>query len=661
MKSSTLFLNAFEKSSIMMIISERATGKIIHANEKFLKTMGYAPDEVLGLTSKKLRMYANYDQRVQLIRQLEQHGKVSNYEVEIRNKDGALYRCLVSLSSLVDSSDDYLFLCAIDITELRNSEFRLKHVFNQQSLLANVTRVLNSTWNVHEVLNEVLKMLGIHTGVSRVYLFENTMDEKRTKNTHEWCNQGILSQIEFLQDVDLEELSSWLFLLKRDGRILSNDITQLPEDLVSMLITQGIVSILVYPIFIKNRLHGFIGFDECTYAKKWSDENVDLLLTVTNVLTTAIERQLYVEELRFNQVRLDLALQSAEEGLWDWDILSGDLYFNDVWCEMLGYKREDFEPNVESWKIRVHPDDIARVTALLNAHMMGETPRYNAIYRQKHKDGNWKWVLDNGQVVAWDAEGKPTRAIGIILDITKQKEYEASLLDMNATKNKLFSIIAHDLRGPIGNFLPILDLLTMKSEMGEEDYEQLIAELKISAKSTFELLENLLNWSKSQSEGIQLHPTNIDVSAIVSENVEMMRLISSKKNIQIDFTAKKPLYAYAEKDSVDLVVRNLINNAIKFTENGGLIRVSVSEKPEFITIKVSDNGVGMSEEIREKLFGQSVVSSSRGTNNEKGSGLGLALCKDFVQRNGGEIFVESTLGMGSTFMFTLPKFAASVS
>lgn len=661
MKSSALFLNAFEKSSIMMIISERATGKIIHANEKFLKTMGYAPDEVLGLTSKELRMYANYDQRVQLIRQLEQHGKVSNYEVEIRNKDGALYRCLVSLSSLVDSSDDYLFLCAIDITELRNSEFRLKHVFNQQSLLANVTRVLNSTWNVHEVLNEVLKMLGIHTGVSRVYLFENTMDEKRTKNTHEWCNQGILSQIEFLQDVDLEELSSWLFLLKRDGRILSNDITQLPEDLVSMLITQGIVSILVYPIFIKNRLHGFIGFDECTYAKKWSDENVDLLLTVTNVLTTAIERQLYVEELRFNQVRLDLALQSAEEGLWDWDILSGDLYFNDVWCEMLGYKREDFEPNVESWKIRVHPDDIARVTALLNAHMMGETPRYNAIYRQKHKDGNWKWVLDNGQVVAWDAEGKPTRAIGIILDITKQKEYEASLLDMNATKNKLFSIIAHDLRGPIGNFLPILDLLTMKSEMGEEDYEQLIAELKISAKSTFELLENLLNWSKSQSEGIQLHPTNIDVSAIVSENVEMMRLISSKKNIQIDFTAKKPLYAYAEKDSVDLVVRNLINNAIKFTENGGLIRVSVSEKPEFITIKVSDNGVGMSEEIREKLFGQSVVSSSRGTNNEKGSGLGLALCKDFVQRNGGEIFVESTLGMGSTFMFTLPKFAASVS
>lgn len=368
-----------------------------------------------------------------------------------------------------------------------------------------------------------------------------------------------------------------------------------------------------------------------------------------------------MEELRFNQVRLDLALQSAEEGLWDWDILSGDLYFNDVWCEMLGYKREDFEPNVESWKIRVHPDDIARVTALLNAHMMGETPRYNAIYRQKHKDGNWKWVLDNGQVVAWDAEGKPTRAIGIILDITKQKEYEASLLDMNATKNKLFSIIAHDLRGPIGNFLPILDLLTMKSEMGEEDYEQLIAELKISAKSTFELLENLLNWSKSQSEGIQLHPTNIDVSAIVSENVEMMRLISSKKNIQIDFTAKKPLYAYAEKDSVDLVVRNLINNAIKFTENGGLIRVSVAEKQEFITIKVSDNGVGMSEEIREKLFGQSVVSSSRGTNNEKGSGLGLALCKDFVQRNGGEIFVESTLGMGSTFMFTHPKFAASVS
>src|SRR5574344_309129 len=482
METPDLFLNAFERSSIMMLLSQRISGKIVHTNTQFLKTMGYSPDEVLGLTSRELRMYANYNQRIELIRQLELDRKVSNYEVEIRNKDGALLRCLVSLSSLVDSSDDYLFLCAIDITELRNSEFRLKHVFNQQSLLANVTRVLNSTWNVHEVLNEVLKMLGIHTGVSRVYLFENTMDEKRTKNTHEWCNQGILSQIEFLQDVDLEELSSWLFLLKRDGRILSNDITQLPEDLVSMLITQGIVSILVYPIFIKNRLHGFIGFDECTYAKKWSDENVDLLLTVTNVLTTAIERQLYVEELRFNQVRLDLALQSAEEGLWDWDILSGDLYFNDVWCEMLGYKREDFEPNVESWKIRVHPDDIARVTALLNAHMMGETPRYNAIYRQKHKDGNWKWVLDNGQVVAWDAEGKPTRAIGIILDITKQKEYEASLLDMNATKNKLFSIIAHDLRGPIGNFLPILDLLTMKSEMGEEDYEQLIAELKISSK-----------------------------------------------------------------------------------------------------------------------------------------------------------------------------------
>lgn len=659
MDTQNLFLNAFEKSSIMMAISEKKTGIIRHVNEQFLNTMGYTQEEVLGLTSRELHLYANYNQRIQLIRQLEEHQSVSNFEVEIKNKDGALLRCLVSLSILTEISEAYLLFCAIDITELRNSEFILKHVFNQQSLLANVTKILNSTWSVNEVLNEVLKMLGIHTGVSRVYLFENTLDEKRTRNTHEWCNVGIQSQIEFLQDVDLEALPSWLLLLKRDGRILSNDITQLPEDLVSMLITQGIVSILVYPIYIKDRLFGFIGFDECSYEKKWSDEIVDLLLTVTNVLTTAIERQLYVEEVRFNQVRLDLALQSAEQGLWDWNIQTGDLYFNDVWCHMLGYKREDVEPNVESWKKRVHPDDFERVLAVLNEHLMGNIPRYNAIYRQKHVNGSWMWVLDNGQVVSWDTEGKPTRAIGIILDITKQKEYESSLLEMNATKNKLFSIIAHDLRGPIGNFLPILDLLTMKSALSEVDFDQLISELKISAKSTFELLENLLNWSKSQSGGLVLFPSKIDVSEIVLETVQLMRPISVKKNIQIEFTSRPNFFAYADKDAVDLVVRNLINNAIKFTNNGGLIRISLGENHDFIRVEVSDNGIGMSDDFRKNLFGQNVLTSSRGTNNEKGSGLGLALCKDFVQRIGGEFFVESTLGKGSSFQFTLPKFTTS--
>jgi len=235
------------------------------------------------------------------------------------------------------------------------------------------------------------------------------------------------------------------------------------------------------------------------------------------------------------------------------------------------------------------------------------------------------------------------------------KRRSVELEQLNEVKDKFFSIISHDLRSPINALSGILNLLE-KQSLSPEEFSSLTKELRVQFNSTKTLINNLLDWALLQMDKLKTQPESIELRNLVDENFRMLGSYHLK-DVQFKNNIDAGTRVFADLNMVNLVFRNLILNAIKFTESGGTISVAAKEDDTFYTLSVADNGVGISPEVQAILFEKTTGYSTRGTANEKGTGLGLILCKEFVEKNGGRIWMDSTPGKGSTFYFTLRKAA----
>ncbi len=233
------------------------------------------------------------------------------------------------------------------------------------------------------------------------------------------------------------------------------------------------------------------------------------------------------------------------------------------------------------------------------------------------------------------------------------KKRSLELEQLNQVKDKFFSIISHDLRSPMNALAGTLDLLEQKN-ISPSEFAELSQNLRIQFDHTRTLINNLLNWTLVQMDKLKIQPEKVVVHKKVEESFAALGNLYPK-NISMENRVNEKIIASADPNIINLVLRNLILNAIKFTENGGRIWVEAVEKTNEIIVSVSDNGIGIKAEVKEMLFKKTAGYSTRGTANEKGTGLGLILCKEFVEKNGGWIWLESELGKGTTFFFTLPK------
>ena len=234
---------------------------------------------------------------------------------------------------------------------------------------------------------------------------------------------------------------------------------------------------------------------------------------------------------------------------------------------------------------------------------------------------------------------------------TEQKAEE--LEKLNQVKDKFFSIISHDLRSPVNALAGILDLMT-KEGITPEEFSSLTNELRNRFNHTRILINNLLDWTLLQMDKLNLQPRSIELKKLADENLELMENLKTKK---VEFINKIPEQSivFADYNTVSLVLRNLLTNSLKFTHEGGVIQIEAEEQETEWNVCVRDNGIGIEEEIVKFLFDKTNPYSTRGTANERGTGLGLILCKEFVEKNGGKIWVDSVKNEGSSFWFSLPK------
>lgn len=227
---------------------------------------------------------------------------------------------------------------------------------------------------------------------------------------------------------------------------------------------------------------------------------------------------------------------------------------------------------------------------------------------------------------------------------------------LNSTKDKFFAIIAHDLKNPFSTVLGISELLAREFESFDSDsLRNFITQIYKYSNNTFNLLENLLQWSMVQTGRMPLRPKIINLKDVIEENVELLVGNARQKGISVHVSPCRNCSAYVDVNQITTVVRNLISNAIKFTPHNGKIFCNTEDNGNYWLISVKDTGIGISDTDLAKLFRIDSNHTTLGTSEEKGTGLGLILCKEFVERNGGKIWVESKVGEGSTFSFTVPK------
>lgn len=239
-----------------------------------------------------------------------------------------------------------------------------------------------------------------------------------------------------------------------------------------------------------------------------------------------------------------------------------------------------------------------------------------------------------------------------MLEASKKK-----LSELNATKDKFFSIIAHDLKNPFATVIWLSEIILNYEKVKNPDQlDELIQRIYQTASTGHNLLENLLEWSRSQTGNIELHPKEVSVGEVVNKNICFFQEILKEKKIKIVTHDLMNYKVFADINMVNFVVRNVLNNAIKFSFPEGKIELSVQQKDSFNIVHVQDYGIGMNFNTLSKLFKIGEVAKKTGTAGERGTGLGLILCKEFVNKNGGEIWVESTEGKGSRFAFSLPVF-----
>jgi PAS domain S-box-containing protein len=369
------------------------------------------------------------------------------------------------------------------------------------------------------------------------------------------------------------------------------------------------------------------------------------------------ERKRSIDAIAISEIRYRKLFESAKDGILILDAETGMIDdVNPFLIQMLGFSKDQFVKKA-IWEIGFFKDVVANHNKFdelqQNKYIRYENlPLETAYGHQINVEFvSNLYVVDNKKVIQCN-----------IRDITERRLAEEALIqseeklrELNATKDKFFSIIAHDLKSPFNSIVGFSDLLV--EQVNEKNYEGIEKYAEIIMQSSgraMNLLMNLMEWSQSQTGRMEFNPIYLDFTKLINEVIILFNDISIQKSIKINKSLPEKVLIFADAAMINTVLRNLISNAIKFTNTGGEINILLEERISEVLISVSDNGIGISNQLIGKLFRIDESYSTSGTNNEKGTGLGLILCKDFINKHNGRIWIESEIGKGSTICFTIP-------
>lgn len=560
--------------------------------------------------------------------------------------------------------EDGLIVTFEDISKRKTleieSEYRAKIQIMLRKLASNFINIGDS--DIDEVINKSIAEIGEFVKVDRVYIFDYLFDKNIMRNTHEWCSKEVRPEIQNLQFVPCDMVPEWVNSHKRNEIVYIDNVYEIEEGkyLRDLLISQEIKSLTTIPLIAGKECIGFVGFDSVKKFRSWNEDEIALLKLFADLLVSVKLKIRYEKILKENEQKYKNLAENMTDMVAVHDLDGTFIYVSPSCKSLLGYNSEELiGKNPYEF---IHPDDFKHIKIFTQEQVIKGERISNAEYRFRNKDGEYIWFETNANPIK-NEDNEITYLQTISRDVTKRRysdieirNLNEELVELNVQKNKLFSIIAHDLRSPIASSQSILNLIEDDlKEIPIEELEEYIHELKQSTSNSMELLEDLLLWSSSQLNKVSYKPVEIELGELTDEVVSILVSSASVKNISISNKIKNGIRVESDRSMLKTILRNLISNAIKYSYTNGVITISHSVEGKNVIVSVSDHGTGIKDEDKIKIFNKSINFTTYGTGNEKGSGIGLDLCSDFIKRMESEIWFESDYGKGTTFYFTLKK------
>jgi len=371
------------------------------------------------------------------------------------------------------------------------------------------------------------------------------------------------------------------------------------------------------------------------------------------------------QALRLSEQRLDLALSTINEGVWDWRVDTGEVYYNRVWYTMLGYEDHELPEEFATWRRLVHPDDLERAEQVVQHHLALAEP-FDMEVRMRTRQGDWRWIRARGSVVEQDAAGRAVRMLGTHMDVTDLKRAREGMLrakekaeTADRAKSEFLANMSHEIRTPLNGIQGMLQLMHM-TELDEESRGYVVTALTCCQRLT-RLLRDILDLSRIEAGRLSIITEPFDLRDMV-DSVEKLFLPSARQaglELAAHVDERVPETLLGDGSRLQQVLNNLVGNAIKFTE-AGHVRLEVHPLPGpedgvcRLLFEVSDTGIGIPEDQLETLF-EPFVQLDRGfARKYGGAGLGLSITKKLLDLMGGDITVASQPGKGTAFQFSVP-------
>jgi PAS domain S-box-containing protein len=360
------------------------------------------------------------------------------------------------------------------------------------------------------------------------------------------------------------------------------------------------------------------------------------------------------EELLKSRKRYELAIKGSRAGIWEWDIESGAVYNSPVWKTMLGYHESELENmTLDKFLSMVHPEDREKAGMAVQSHLRHEGP-YLAEFRMIRKDQSIFWVSDSGQAV-WNEQGNPQQMVGSIVDISERKEAAEKIVEQNTMLAKANTELdrfvysaSHDLRSPLSSLLGLINLAEKATEM--KDAHEYLGMMKGRIKVLDEFIKEIVSYSQNARLALELKMLNLH--ALVTESVDSLKFAAEAQGLDIQINCPIDFKVYADARRLQVVLNNLLGNAIKYKDpfkESQWVQLEAKEISTGWEIVVRDNGIGIKEEHLQKIFNMFYRASEKSS----GSGLGLYIVRETLNKMGGDITVQSELGIGSTFKISL--------
>ncbi len=365
--------------------------------------------------------------------------------------------------------------------------------------------------------------------------------------------------------------------------------------------------------------------------------------------------------LRESEARWNFALEGSGDGVWDWNNETSEVFYSKNWKSMLGYGEHEIGNSLKEWDSRIHPDDRTTCYEDLNKHFRGEMEIYNNEHRLKCKDGNYKWILDRGKVVAWKSDGQPLRMIGTHSDISKRKEFEESLRsaiakekELNDLKSRFVSMASHEFRTPMASILMMSDsLISYWKRMDDHHIALKLTHIKDQVQHLAQVVTDVMQVAKIQEGKLSYVPKRVDIVGLAADVIKDFNIDDSLVT-KIKFDSKwTSLDMLLDSRLMVQVLNNLLSNAIKYSLPTPVVFVKLYEQGDEILLAIKDNGIGIPKRDKKNLF--QPFYRAENVKQIQGNGLGLNIVRESVMLHGGDIIFTSELMIGSTFVVHLPK------